>query len=102
MTPVAHQLRPVYKALNKPLTLLGLDRRLLFCIVTIASAVFNLFAALLPGIVLFVVLWCLARIAARTDPEILRILINSNRFAARYDSAKWSGTRLEEQQTWDS
>ena len=99
---MAHKLRPVYRALNKPLTLLGLDRRLFFCVVTVAAAVFNLFAALLPGVVLFIVLWCLARIAARADSQILRILINSNRFATRYDPAKWSGVELEKGQTWDS
>ena len=92
---MAHQLRPVYKALNKPLTLLGIDRRLFFGVVTIAAAVFNLFGTFVPGLVLFAALWSLARIISRTDPQMLRILMNSSRFAVRYDPAKWSSTRLE-------
>ena len=92
---MAHQLRPVYRALNKPLTLLWIDRRLFFCVVTVSAAVFNLFAAPLPGVVLFLILWGLARLATQADPQLLRILINANRFATRSDPAKWSATRLE-------
>jgi type IV secretory pathway VirB3-like protein len=92
---VGHQLRPVYKALDKPLTILFIDRRLFFCVVTVSAAVFDLFGKFIPGLVLFLALWCLARIISRSDPQMLRILINSGRFAVRYDPAKWSPTRLE-------
>ena len=98
---MAHQMRPVYRALNKPLTLLWIDRRLFFCIVTASAAVFNLFAAPLPGVVLFLVLWGLARIAMRADPQFLRILINANRFATRYDPGQVVPHAAGERKTWD-
>lgn len=87
---MGHAVRPVYRALSKPLTVLGVERRLFFAVLMLAVLMFNLFGEVLPALVVFAVLWLAARSATRTDPQILRIIINSNRFAARYDPAKWS------------
>ena len=92
---MSHTINPVYRGLNKPMTLCGVERRLFLCVAVLCVAMFNLFGALLPAGVLFVVLWFLARVATQTDAEILRILINSSRFAGRYDPAKWSPLRVE-------
>jgi len=94
-TPMDHQINPVFRALNRPLLLLGIDRRLFFFLLTVSFAVFNLSGALAPTLALFAALACGTRLAARTDPQLLRILMNSTRFAARYDPAKWCPTRLE-------
>ncbi len=79
----------VYPALNKPLTILGVERKLFFCLVMAAAALFTFFSALLPALALFFVFLVLLRAATQIDPQILRVLINSSRFAVRYDPAKW-------------
>ena len=86
MTPPI--LHPLYRALNKPLTIWGAERRLFFLAVMMGGATFNLFGSLLGGILMFVSLFVAARWASKTDPQILRILLNSARFRLRYDAAK--------------
>lgn len=79
---------PVYQSLNKPLTLLGIDRKWFFLLISISVAVFNLSGALLPAIVLFFPLFFGLRMVARIDPQVLRIVLTSGRLASRYDPAK--------------
>jgi type IV secretory pathway TrbD component len=83
--PTSH---PVYRSLNKPLTIAGAERGLFFLALVIGAATFNLFGSLLSGILMFVVLYILARWATATDPQILRILLNSAKFKTHYDPAK--------------
>lgn len=78
----------VYKSINKPLTIWGVERRLFFLALIMGGATFNLFGSILSGLVMFAALFLLARWATATDPQILRILLNSSRFKARYDSGK--------------
>ena len=85
------QLHPVYKSLNKPLTIAGAERRLFFLALVIGGATFNFFGSLLGGLVMFIVLYLLARWATVTDPQILRILLNSSKFRTTYDPAKRDG-----------
>ena len=85
--------RPVYRTLNKPMTLLGVERKLFFFILVVSFLLFHLTEALVPALVLFGVLWAFARAATQTDPQILRILINSNRFGTRYDPALKEGDK---------
>lgn len=80
----------VYRSLNKPLTVLGVERRLFFFLLTVAVALFNISGALLPAVGLFVALLLLARGVTGYDPQFLRIVAVSNRFAARYDPGKFS------------
>jgi type IV secretory pathway TrbD component len=84
-TPTTH---PVYRSLNKPLTIMGAERRLFFLAAVIGAATFNLFGTLLGGLLMFAVLYILARWATATDPQILRILLNSSKFKPHYDPAK--------------
>jgi type IV secretory pathway VirB3-like protein len=79
--------RPVYRSLSKPMTILGVERRLFFFILMVAFLLFHLSETLLPALVLFGILWTLAKAATQADPQMLRILLNSSRFAARYDPA---------------
>lgn len=78
----------VYKSINKPLTIWGAERRLFFLALIMGGASFNLFGSLLSGLVMFAALYLLARWATATDPEILRILLNSSRFKQEYDAVK--------------
>ena len=80
---------PVYKSMNKPLTILGAERRLFFLAAVLGGATFNFFGSLMGGLLMFGGLFLAARWATATDPEILRILLNSARFRIHYDPAKF-------------
>ena len=84
-TPTFH---PVYRSMNKPLTIWGAERRLFFLAAVMGGATFNFFGSLLGGIVMFATLYLLARWATASDPEILRILLNASQSKTRYDPAK--------------
>src|ERR1700675_1109666 len=80
--------RPVYKALHRPLTICGVDRRLFFLSLLLGAASFNLFYSFLAGLLMFVGLYGFALWATKRDPQMLRILLSSSRFRTRYDAAK--------------
>ena len=80
---------PVFKAMNRPLTVMGAERRLFFVALISGGSVFSLLHSLLGGIGLFIIGVIIARIATKHDIEILRILFNSTKFRRRYDSMKW-------------
>ena len=80
--------RPVHKALHRPLTVCGVDRRLFFLALTMGAATFNLFYSFLAGLLVFTGLYAFAWWATKRDPEMLRILLSSSRFRARYDAVK--------------
>jgi type IV secretory pathway TrbD component len=90
MNPMSnqHAFHPVYKSINKPLTICGAERKLFFMALVMGAATFNLFGSFLGGIMMFAVLFGCARWATATDPQILRILLNSSKFKLRYDPAK--------------
>ena len=79
----------VYKVMNRPLTILGAERRLFFVALLSGAGIFNLVHSLAGGILLFVVGLIAAQRATKFDPEILRILLNSAKFKSRYDPMKW-------------
>ena len=79
---------PVFKTMNRPLTILGAERRLFFVALLSGGAIFSLLHSLLGGIGLFIAGMILARIATQHDAEILRVLFNSGRFRQRYDPMK--------------
>ncbi len=80
--------RPVFKSVNKPLTIWGVERRLFFVALIMGAATFTSFSSLFSGIVMFVMLFFCAQRATVTDPQILRIVLNSSRFRHQYDPAK--------------
>src|SRR6266852_951217 len=79
---------PVYKSVNKPLTIWGAERRLFFLAAVMGAATFNFFGSLMSGLIMFMALFLFARWATATDPQILRILLNSSKFAPHYDPGK--------------
>jgi len=85
----------VYKAMNRPLTILGAERRLFFVALMAGGAVFSLMHSLVGGILLFIVGVVIARIATKHDVEILRILFNSAKFRRRYDPMQWQPTEIK-------
>ena len=80
--------RPVYRAVHRPLTLMGVDRRLFFLALLVGAAAFNLLYSLLAGCLLFTALYGFARWSAAHDPQMLQILIRAGRGRARYDAAR--------------
>lgn len=85
----------VFKAMNRPLTVLGAERRLFFVALIAGGSIFSLLHSLVGGIGLFIVGVILARIATKHDVEILRILFNSTKFRRRYDSLKPEQLEIE-------
>ena len=92
--PAERRVNAVVKAMNRPLTVLGAERRLFFVALISGGSIFSLLHSLLGGIALFIVGVIIARIATRHDVEILRVLFNSAKFRRRYDPMKWEPTEI--------
>ena len=92
--PADARVSPVFKAMNRPLTVLGAERRLFFVALISGGAIFSLLHSLLGGIGLFIVGVIIARIATKHDVEILRVLFNSSKFRRRYDPMKADDTEI--------
>ena len=80
--------------MNRPLTILGAERRLFFVALISGGAIFSLMHSLLGGILLFVVGVIAAQRATKYDVEILRVLLNSAKFRRSYDPMKWQPTEI--------
>ena len=80
--------RPVHKAMHRPLTVCGVDRRLFFLSLLMGGATFNLFYSLLSGVLVFLALYFFALWATNRDPEMLRIVIASSGSRRRYDPGR--------------
>jgi type IV secretory pathway TrbD component len=77
-----------FKTMNRPLTILGAERRMFFVALVSGGAVFAMMHSLLGGIGLFAAGTMAARQATKYDVEILRVLVNSTKFSRRYDPMK--------------
>ena len=85
---------PVFRSLNRPLTILGAERKLFFFALIVAACVFNLFDSLAGSLGMFFALYFFARWATETDPQILRFLLNSSKIRAQYDPMKFESVEL--------
>ncbi len=83
------QTNPVFRSLNHPLTILGAERTLFFFALVLGACVFNLFSSLAGAFGMFFALYLFARWATRTDPQILRFLLNSTKIRSQYDPMKF-------------
>ena len=86
----AKRINKVQRSLSRPLTILGAERKLFFFAMCLGAATFNLLSSLLGGILIFLLLYFVARWATQTDPQILRFLLNAARVRNQYDPAKFS------------
>jgi type IV secretory pathway TrbD component len=86
----ARRVNTVYRSISRPLTILGAERKLFFFAMCIGAASFNLLGSLLGGILMFLVLYFIARWATETDPQILRFLLTAAKLRTHYDPAKFS------------
>ena len=79
----------VYKAMFRPLTLCGVERRVFFLALLLGAATFNLFYSLLAGLLVFALIYALARAGVAADPQMLPIALRSVGARPRYDAARW-------------
>src|ERR1700735_4202372 len=86
----ARRINTVHRSLSKPLTILGAERKLFFFAMCVGAGTFNLLDSLLGGVLIFVLLYIVARWATKTDPQILRFLLTSTKLRTQYDPAKFS------------
>jgi type IV secretory pathway TrbD component len=77
-----------FKSLNRPLTILGAERRLFFVALLTGGAIFTVMHSLLGGLLVFGVGLAAAARLTSYDVEILRVLLNSAKFRTRYDPMK--------------
>ena len=79
-----------YAALNRPLTILGVERRGFLLSATLGLAMWNATASLVTGGVVFAVGYGAGWLAGRRDPDMLGVLRAGTRFPARFDPGKWA------------
>ncbi len=80
----------VHRSLSRPLTILGAERKLFFFAMCLGAGTFNLLGSLLGGLLMFLLLYAVARWATCTDPQILRFLLTAATLRRRYDPAKFA------------
>jgi type IV secretory pathway TrbD component len=88
--PNVRRVNLVHRSLSRPLTILGAERKLFFFSMCIGAGTFNLLGSLAGGVLMFLLLYGVARWATRTDPQILRLLLASARLRTQYDPAKFT------------
>ena len=96
-----HQRRinPVQRSLSRPLTILGAERKLFFFAMCLGAATFNRLGSLLGGVLIFLLLYLVARWATTTDPQILRLLFLAAKLRRQYDPAKFQPVAVLGDQT---
>ena len=82
------RINPVLRSLSRPLTILRAERKLFFFAMCLGAATFNLLGSLLGGLLMFLLLYFVARWATATDPQILRLLFRAAKLRRQYDPMK--------------
>ena len=85
----------VYKSLHKPLTFMGVEKKLFLIICASAASAFDIFNSILAGIAVFVGGYAFGSWATEKDDIFLQLLVKSEKFNRRYDAAKQSVPRVE-------
>src|SRR6201988_4965421 len=86
----SRRVNPVYRSISRPLTILGAERKLFFVAMCLGAGTFNLLGSLLGGVLMFLLLYFVARWGLATDPQILRLLLRAAKFRRQYDPMKLS------------
>src|SRR6201988_1688215 len=88
--PETRRINMVHRSLSRPLTILGAERKLLVFAMCIGAGTFNLLGSLLGGLLMFLLLYCVARWPPQTGPRILRFFITTPKLRSHYHPAKLS------------
>ena len=96
MAEITTRNNPVYKTINKPLTIMGVERTLFATALFTGGGFQVLFSSFVGAILIFAILLCLARIATRRDPKMLVFIVQamSGRFRAEYDPWKYTPVKV--------
>jgi type IV secretory pathway TrbD component len=86
----ARRINKIHRSLSRPLTILGAERKLFFFAMCLGAATFNLLNSLSGGLLMFLLLYFMARWATQTDPQILRFLLSAAKLRSQYDPMKFS------------
>jgi len=97
-TPSQPDCRITYKALQRRLTICGIERRLFFLAMLMGAATFNLFYSFMAGALMFLSLYGFGWWATRRDPDMLRILLSASRARRRFDPHKRDQFTIEVRQ----
>ena len=84
----ARRINTVYRTLNRPLTILGVERKLFFLAMCMGAGTFSMLSSLLGGVLMFLLLYLTARWATTTDPQILRFILSATKLKTQYDPFK--------------
>lgn len=84
----ARRVNHVYKSLNKRRHLCGVDPGLFKLTVLLSLITLNQANSLLGAVLMFVALIVPARLITQKDPQMLAIVLSSDKFRARYDPVK--------------
>jgi type IV secretory pathway TrbD component len=87
--------RPVFRAVYRPMTVWGVERRLFFLSLMLGACIFHVFKSFLGGVLAWAALYGVASYLTRNDVQMIAILLRSGRHRPRYDSAKPSSFTLE-------
>jgi type IV secretory pathway TrbD component len=82
------RINPVQRSLSRPLTILGAERKLSLFAMCLGAATFNLLGSLFGGLLMFLLLYFVARWATAADPQILRLLFHAAKLRSQYDPMK--------------
>ena len=88
------RINPVQRSLSRPLTILGAERKLFFFAMCMGAATFNLLGSLLGGVLIFLLLYFLARWATSTDPQVLKLLFHAAKLRREYDPVKLTPVKV--------
>lgn len=94
MNHAARSFHPVYRVMNRPLTIWGIDRGLFFGAALSGASMFQLSASFSSGLATFVVLYVASYSVSQYDPQMLWLLLASSRWRRRYDPFKYEPTIL--------
>ncbi len=78
-----------YRALNRPLTVMGVERRLFLLAATLGLGLWNATASLVAGALVFAACACGGWLIGRADPAALSVLRAAAEHPARYDPGAW-------------
>jgi type IV secretory pathway TrbD component len=84
----ARRMNPVQRSLSRPLTILGVERKLFFFAMCLGAATFNLLGTFLGGVLVFLLLYFAARWSTAIDPQLLKLLFHAAKLRREYDPVK--------------
>ena len=96
MAEITGRTNPVYKTLNKPLTIMEVERTL-FATALFTGAGFQvLFSSFMGAVVIFAILLYFARMATRRDPKMLVFVVQAmtRTFRNEYDPCKYDPPQI--------